>query len=370
MPAPNLEDTAAAGLARIRIVDVRDDGPVRHATEGRARARALRDECVDWLPRVASGLLPALDWLTRRWIVRSHSPYAAEVHAIAAELDLPGIWFLNGCYQWGCTALACEQDDAPWLVRTLDWPFRGLGRRMEIARMRGPAGDFDSVTWPGYVGILTASAHGRFAACINQAPMWRRTRQPWLRPYDMALNAVQTWGIRSIPPDHLLRKVFETCKTFGEAKHCLETTPIARPVIYTLVGCYPGERCVIERTQDGFVSRSHDTAAANDWWRSQSAWEARVGAEVLFTRTFDEAAENSRTRRNHLGTWPGPFGAGFEWVSPPVLNPQTRLAVEMCPATGVLRAIGYELREHEELPEPVTLTCELAGSNETPADCR
>ena len=252
------------------------------------------------------------------------SPYAAEVDAIAAELGFPGIWFLNGCYQWGCTALACEQGGAPWLVRTLDWPFPGLGRHVEVARMRGAAGDFDNVTWPAYVGVLTASAPGRFAACINQAPMWRRTRQAWLRPYDIVLNARQTWGIRSIPPDHLLREVFETCKTFGEAKRRLETTPIARPVIYTLVGCYHGERCVIERTQDQFASRDHDTGAANDWLRSRPPWEARVGAEVLFTRTFYGAAENSRTRRDQLVAWSGPFEGKFGWVSPPVLNSQTR----------------------------------------------
>ena len=34
----------------------------------------------------------------------------------------------------------------------------------------------------------------------------------------------------------------------------------------------------------------------------------------------------------------------------------------MCPATGVLRAIGYELAEGRDLPEPVTLTCELAAA--------
>ena len=82
--------------------------------------------------------------------------------------------------------------------------------------------------------------------------MWRRTRQPWLRPCDLALNALRTWGIRSIPPDHLLREVFETCKTFGEARHRLETTPIARPAIFVLAGCRPGERCVIERTENDF----------------------------------------------------------------------------------------------------------------------
>ena len=343
-------------LAPIPVVDIRGDGPLRHATEGRARARALRDECINWLPRVAAGLLPAMDFLTRRWLMRSRSPYAAEIRGIAAALGFPGIWFLNGCYQWGCTALAREQGDAPWLARTLDWPFPGLGRHVEVARMRGIAGDFDNVTWPGYVGVLTASAPGRFAACINQAPMRRRTGQPWLRPYDIALNAVQTWGTSAIPPDHLLRDVFETCATYAEAKHRLQTTMIARPAIYTLIGCSPGERCVIERTQEGFVSRERDTAAANDWMQSKPFWEARVGPEVLFTRTFDEAAANSRARCGYLAGWPRHFAGEFDWVTPPVLNPQTRLAVEMCPATGVLQAIGYEQIEGEDLPEPTTRT--------------
>jgi hypothetical protein len=343
-------------LAPIPIVDVRDGGTLRHATEGRARARALRDECVQWLPRVAARLLPAIDWVTRRWLLRSHSLYADEVKAIATKLDFSGIWFLNGCYQWGCTALASEKGGPPWLVRTLDWPFPGLGRHVDITLMRGPAGDFHNVTWPGYVGVLTASAPGRFAACINQGPMWRRTSRPWLRPWDIVLNAQQTWGSRSIPPDHLLRDVFETCTTFGEARRRLETTPVARPVIYILAGCHHGERCVIERTPDSFSSRTHDTSAANDWLLSDPRWEARVAAEALLTRTYDEAAEKSRRRRDHLAAWPDCFKAEFDWVTPPVLNSQTRLAVEMCPATGVLQAIGYEQIEGRELPEPMIAT--------------
>ncbi|MGB8669190.1 MAG: hypothetical protein WCD29_05385 [Pseudolabrys sp.] len=342
-----------ASLARIPVVDVRNGGPVRHAAEGRARARALRDECIDWLPSVAAGLLPAMDQITRLWLKRSYSPYATEIHAIAAELGFSGIWFLNGCYQWGCTALAREQGDMPWLVRTLDWPFPGLGRHVEVARMCGSGGDFDSVTWPGYAGVLTASAPGRFAACINQAPMWRRTRQPWLRPCDLALNALRTWGIRSIPPDHLLREVFETCKTFGEARHRLETTPIARPAIFVLAGCRPGERCVIERTENDFKSRDGDTVAANNWLRSGLPWEPRVAAEATLTRTSSEAMENSRTRREHIAASSASFGVDeFGWVSPPVLNSQTRIAVEMCPGTGVLRVIGYE-QAGQDLPEPV-----------------
>src|SRR5262249_60146289 len=87
---------------------------------------------------------------------------------------------------------ACDEGGVPWLARTLDWPFPGLGRYLEVARMRGPAGDFDNIAWPGYVGTLTATAPGRFAASLNQAPMRRRTRPPWLRPLGMAVHARRT----------------------------------------------------------------------------------------------------------------------------------------------------------------------------------
>jgi hypothetical protein len=349
-----------APLLAIPVVDIRSGGPERRAHEAADRARGLRDECVAWLPPIAAALLPSADAVTRRWLRRSCSPYIDEIAAIAATRDYSGIWFLNGCYQWGCTALAREQAGAPWLARTLDWPFPGLGRYLEVARMQGPAGVFDNVGWPGYVGALTASAPGRFAACINQAPLRRRTRHPWLRPYDMALNAIGTWRVRSIPPDHLLRNVFETCRSYGEAKHRLERTPIARPAIYSLVGCETGERCVIERTVDGFSTRFDDTSAANDWHVGAPNWEARTRADLIFSRTYEETAASGRARRAQLDAWTGQFASGyFDWVVPPILNPYTRLAVEMCPANGVLRAIGYETTRGAELPQAVTLTCDL-----------
>jgi hypothetical protein len=222
--------------------------------------------------------------------------------------------------------------------------------------MRGRAGEFENVTWPGYVGVLTASAPGRFAASANQAPMHRRTARPWLRSYDIILNGLRTSRVRFTPPDHLLRDVFETCATYTEAKGRLEQTPVARPVIYTLVGCRPGERCVIERTEDDFVTHDDDTGAANDWLRSRPNWEARVAPEVFFTRTSREAAENSRARREHLLRWTGAFDGTFVWLTPPVLNTQTRIAVEMCPASDVLHVAGYELNEGEELPTRVART--------------
>src|SRR5215469_10302780 len=228
---------SAEPLPAIPVVDIAPGGLPRHAAESAARAQALREECLSALPRSARLMLPAIDALTRRWLMRSASPYVAEIAAIVAALDAPGIWFLNGSYEWGCTAPARDEGGVPWLARTLDWPFAGLGRHVEIARMQGPAGEFWSVTWPGFVGALTATAPGRFAASMNQAPLRRRTRDPRLRVYDVALNALATWSLPHIPPDQLLRQVFEECRTFAAARKRLETIPVARPAIYVLVGC-------------------------------------------------------------------------------------------------------------------------------------
>jgi hypothetical protein len=350
-------------LRAIPMVDVREGGPVRHAREARERTLALRADLVGRMPVAAlAPLMPLLDRITRRWLLRAQAPYVGEIEAIAATLGISGLWFLNGSYQWGCTALAREESGAPWLARTLDWPFHGIGRNVEVARMRGPAGEFFSATWPGYVGVLTAMAPGRFAAALNQAPLHRRSQWAVLRFYDIAANAVQTWRtVRNIPPDQLLRQVFETCGSFAEARALLEKTPIARPSIFTLVGCAEGERCIIERTEETHTTRMHDTAAANDWRDPRPQWEGRIGGVSSLWQSFAEAAANSRRRSEALATWNAPLAdEPFAWVMPPVLNAYTRQAVEMCPASGVLRVIGYERPHGAVLAQPATIPLELA----------
>ncbi len=162
-----------------------------------------------------------------------------------------------------------------------------------------------------------------------------------------------------MPPDQLLRWVFETCETYAAAKSVLENTPVARPVIYTLIGCAPGERCVIERTENGFVTREVETSAANDWVPTRPRWEARIAATRFLTWSSAEAAARSRDRQDALAGWRGPLSRrGFDWVKPPVLNPYTRLAVTMSPARAILRVAGYEMTT-AGLPEQVTEVCEI-----------
>ncbi|MGH6672701.1 MAG: hypothetical protein ACRECV_12115 [Xanthobacteraceae bacterium] len=344
----------------IPVIDIRAGGPAQHARQSALQARALRDACLGFFPRVALPALPLFDAAARGFLKRSRSPYVQEIARIAEILDFSGVWLLNASYQWACTSMAREQSGVPWLVRTLDWPFRGLGRHAEVARMRGAGGDFFSITWPGYVGALTAMAPFRFAASINQAPMRRRTSHPWLRPFDVAVNTLASWAcIGGMPPDQLLRRAFEACGDYATARRMLETTPIARPAIFTLIGCAAGEICVIERTETGFLTRETETSAANDWVPDRPNWEGRIGARRFLRSSFAEAADHSRARRDALAGWAGSLAErGFSWVRPPVLNPYTRLATAMCPASGILRTIGYDAAA-AELPEPVTQLCEI-----------
>lgn len=356
-------------LSEIPVIDLRGSGPARHAEDSATTARALRDACLDFFPRLALPLIPAFDGASRRWLERSRSPYLNEIATIAATLGFSGVWLLNASYQWACTALAAEDRGVPWLLRTLDWPFLGLGRHVEVAHMRGDCGEFYNVTWPGYVGALTALAPFRFAACVNQAPMLRRTSHRLLRSYDFAANAIAIWQSADLmPPDQLLRRTFETCADFAAARRMLEQTPVARPVIYTLVGCAPDQRCVIERTETGFRSREEETSAANDWVPSRPSWEGRIGTRHFLSSTFADAAGYSRARRETLKSWDGTLSApGFDWLREPVLNPYTRLAVAMCPARGLLRVVGYDREGEALLPEPVTRVCEITARPDSQA---
>ena len=322
-------------MKSVVFIDAVDGAADSHLRQREAEALAVRDACLGWLP--LGGVLARLaDPIVRAWMKRAGTAYAAEIDSVARTLKKPGIWLLHGAYLFGCTALADDTAPGPRLRRTLDWPFPGLGRLVEVRRQRGSAGEFLNVTWPGFVGVLTAMAPSRFAASINQAPMRRRWRTSVLLWLDYVLNALA--GLRGsgrLPPEHLLRHVFETCASFDEARHLLETAPVARPVLFLLVGTKPGERIVIEREETSARTYRDDTVFANDWRERHPMWRPRACGD-------GEPVENNIRRRRALAAWTGRDANELEWVAAPVLNACTRLSVEMCAATGQLTVAGWE----------------------------
>jgi len=353
-----------AGLPAIPVIDVRRGGPVAHARLRRAPMTALRDACFSFLPG-SIRIAPVLDKVSSRWLARTPSPYLDEIATISGLVAGGGVWFVNASYEWGCTT-RIDAAPAPRLWRTLDWPFPGLGRHVEVALQDGGAGVYANVTWPGAVGVLTAVAPGRFAAAINQAPMFRRTRGKALVVYDMALNAVGTYRDNGCwPAPHLLRHVFDTCATYEEAVEVLATAPLARPTIYSIAGASPSQACLIERTRTEAVVRHGDSTIANDWHpdspRRDGYWMPR-GSLV-------RGPEDSDRRRKCLADETP--GAPFEWVRDPVRNGFTRLAVEASAATGELRVLGYEpTRQWWASVMPATAVLDVIVDQDGISTCR
>jgi len=204
--------------------------------------------------------------------------------------------------------------------------------------------------------VLSAMAPGRFCAVINQAPMQRRTTGALGFAYDAAVNirnALASEG--GWPPDHLLRYAFETCETFEGAVELIAREPLARPTLFTLAGVNHGELALIERTEREARIYRGPVIVANDWQERRPGWQARMSRE-------------NNDARIALMRNVAPDAPRFSWVTEPVLNRLTRLAVEMSSVgDGDFVARGYECSSLlKGVPRPATLDFHLRAATPTP----
>lgn len=325
-------------LPDIPLIDA-PDGPLQLARQRTAQLRRIVALTRELIPTV---LLRWGDQYAVRCLRASGNPYLAEIEAVARLLGQPGAHALNFSFEMGCTT-ACHQHDggsAMGLYRTLDWPFR-LGGEVVVARHAPPAGPYYNITWPGYVGVLTGLAPGRFAAAINQPPMsFSLERISFGLPVDWVVNR---WRIRvtpDLPPTHLLRQAFERCASYAEAKALLTSTPVCLPVIYTLTGTKAGEGCIIERRERDAVVHDGPACITNHWLNRSYTGHPRRG-------------RNSRRRLAAMtASLPSLGQARFGWLRPPVLDTYTRLAAELNANTGELAVQGWL----GEVPQTKVLT--------------
>jgi hypothetical protein len=271
--------------------------------------------------------LRAGDIQSRRWLEKAGNPYLPEMAAVADRLRSPGAYVLNLSFEWSCTTGVAADPTGPGnrMRRTLDWMLAGLGRTVVVARQAGPAGHYFNVTWPGFVGVTTAMAPSRFSAALNQPPM--RKHSP-LFALDWLINRLDVGRRRTLPPPHLLRRVFDTCLTYAEAREALTRTPLCIPAFFTLSGNGAEEGCVIERTEDACAVRENPACITNHWETlERGGW----------TRGLD-----SRGRMAALTACSAAAGEAFAWVVSPVRNADTRVAVVANAASGTLLVQGHE----------------------------
>jgi hypothetical protein len=227
-------------------------------------------------------------------------------------------------FEWCCTCGVNEDPDGGvQLLRVLDWRPPGVGRTVIVAWQRGPAGEFANITWPGFVGVATAMAPGRFAVALNQAPMLSRGLS-W--PGDWLAGRIGVWRSRALPPTHLLRQVFEQCETYEDAYEVLSRTPLCLPAFFTLAGVEPGQGCVIERTETEVAHRTVPTAVANHWvglaQRGRPRGIASHKRQALMEAALRDEIES--------------------WVVAPIINRYTRVVATMNPARGRMIVQGWE----------------------------
>jgi hypothetical protein len=316
-------------LISIPYVDIRKSGPLDLLKGHLAGAHALvvaASGTFGALSRAASVVaLPLGDRASRKWLEHNRNPYLGEISAMADMLGRSGVYFLNVCFEWGCTSGVWDTQDGPLLRRVLDWPFPALGEYVVVAHQSGPAGEFLNATWPGVSGVYQASAPGRFAAALNQAPMREHGlgfAGDWLTA---RVAAAENGGL---PPAHLLRQMFETAPDYDTARQMLCETKLAVPAIFILAGVRAEEGCVIERTETDFVLRPMQggrVCAANHFVGREQGWRARP---------IDSAG------RLACAVALGGAQEDFSWFTPPIANVNSRLAMNACVANGALSVIG------------------------------
>jgi hypothetical protein len=311
-------------LPSIPLFDVCEAGPLALLDKAPDRLTAIVAEGRKQYGGLALRMGDRASW---QWLTRNGNPYRDEIAAVAAHVSVPGAYLLNLSYEWTCTSGVGRdpRGEGNRMLRTLDWPMNGLGRIVVVARQRGDAGPYYNVTWPGFVGVLTAMAPGRFSAAINQPPMRRFSGSCW---FDWLINRTGTWRKSALPPSHLLRRVFDECRTYGEAREMLAETPLCLPAFFSLSGADRDEGCVIERLEHRAAVHETPASIANHW----------LGFDV----PGRDRGTDSGGRRNLMETVRDRVGDDFSWVRPPILNDNTRLAVIANAARCTLMVRGWE----------------------------
>lgn len=321
-----------ARLVSIPYADIRDGTPLDLLAAFPERAKSLATASMDMFGparHIARNVaLPLGDRASRAWLERTQNPYLDEIRAIARTEGIRGAYFLNVCFEWGCTCGAFRAGKGTLMRRVLDWPFPSLGESVVVAHQKGPAGEFYNVTWPGLSAIYQAMAPGRLSAAINQAPM-RQHGGGFVG--DWTRNRFLVHRSKALPAAHLLRRVFETAADYSEAREMLCAEPLAVPAIFILAGIEDGQGCVIERTEQAFRVRDMN----GDRVCATNHFETALDGRWL-PRPIDSQGRLRAANALSCAATNDAFG----WFTPPIANINSRLVVNANAGTGELAVLG------------------------------
>ena len=170
--------------------------------------------------------------------------FAAEISSISAQCSRSYLEVLtaNLYYDFvklllGCTAFAVNTSNGPIHARNMDW-FSDSNCLSEFTTITSFKSDrsFQSVGWPGFAGVFSGIAPGRFTVTMNAA----LSNEPQIPGDSIAI---------------LIRDALETCADFASAVEFLSTTTITSDCLLLLTGPHSDEMVVIERTPTNHAYR-------------------------------------------------------------------------------------------------------------------
>ena len=190
-----------------------------------------------------------------------------ELEACAALCGVPAgeLALLNYLYELKakCSSFVVARPDGrPLHARTLDWPGCAVlcACTVNVRVSRGQRLLYESLTWPGYLGVLTACAPGRFSLSVNFRAD-ERAQLPWELPGEGTARTILSEILRRGVA--MLGSLTGKCRSVGFAvRHLLEAEPaisfegaleklsgvaLVAPVFFTLCGTASDEGAILVR---------------------------------------------------------------------------------------------------------------------------
>jgi hypothetical protein len=183
---------------------------------------------------------------------------------------------------FGCTAFAASDGNGGvWHARNLDWFCEDdvLSRGSIILNFRKRNNlKYRAVTWPGFIGILSGMAPGKFSVTLN------------------AVLSDKKPSYTGWPVGILIREVLQSCWTYNEAVDKLLNKRIIGDALLMVTGVKPKEQCVVERIPSyGEVRKPHlfsDAMVVTNDYRQLPDGEAAGGELAASTcRRYDRTRD-------------------------------------------------------------------------------
>jgi len=186
------------------------------------------------------------------WMRSGSMMYYNEINSVATGLGLPvfDVLLCQIAYEIcaSCTTIMCPEGRH---IRTMDWPLDALRNvTVRVNFQRGGATVLRTITWAGYIGVLTGLRPGGYSVSINYRPHGG---------LGIARTLVELVRCSRWPVGYLVRETMLATANYREAIDTFQRAQLISPT-YICV-CSSDEATVITRDTNGVAEARSSSQA-------------------------------------------------------------------------------------------------------------